>query len=86
MSTSEPTRIYGELKIAFNYTCRKCGREMRGSSRSVAIDVAMPSQVQEPLELERGGANEMPVGWASFYGPHENEYLCEECILKGVKL
>lgn len=86
MSTSEPVRITGELNIAFNYECRKCGCITRGSTHTFVVDAFMPSQVQELLELERPTAHDMPVGWSSFYGRHGNEYLCEDCILKGMKI
>lgn len=86
MSGSEPIRIVGKLALAFVYKCRKCGCEKRGDFRDVDVDACSPTQIQELLELERASANEMPVDWASVYGPQEIEYLCEDCILKGMKL
>jgi hypothetical protein len=73
------SRIRGELRIRFTYSCSVCGRTKEGSSSTISVDVASSSDLLEDIKTHRGRSREMPNGWSHYVVDGRDVYRCENC-------
>jgi DNA-directed RNA polymerase subunit RPC12/RpoP len=73
--------ISAEIRFKTIYVCATCGGSAIGDTVTAEIKTETADEFKDEIEraINKQMAHYMPVGWASFYGKHANEYKCPDC-------
>jgi len=76
------TRLVISAKFLRLYTCHLCGTKQQGTTEHLEVDIAgagVPTYVLDSNTIPLK-AHDMPVEWASFYGPGgRTVFRCPSC-------
>lgn len=71
--------VRANIRVRRVYECAKCHRRKAGGAMFVELQGYMhPSDVMRQIASTRVSNNYMPVGWASFWGPHGDVFKCPD--------
>jgi hypothetical protein len=67
-------KVVATIRYISIYTCDDCGRHQNGTTAEVQLDTV--SCIKSFIDNPPQRSHDMPVGWASHYGPTRDIFTC----------